>query len=143
MAGSKLKVPASATLIISLALTLLQVLNGEQVFTIDAHWKAYIGVALLFAGVLGFNALANGAFAAALKLPQWANTLIAAVMAAALLAITTDTGISTDVHSIVAGVLQLLGTLGFGRAGVAFLAHRPAAHRAAAHRAAPTHRKAA
>lgn len=129
MAGSTLKMPPVVTLILALVLGAAQVVN-ETVLSADVRLHTYITIGLVVGAALGVKALAGGAFAAALKLPQWANVLIGAAIAGATLALVSDTGLSQGAHAVIAAALTILAALGFGPPGEP-LASAPArkAHR--------------
>lgn len=137
MAGSIKKMPAIVTLAITLLLGVLQVVNMEANLGLDPRTKNYIQLALFFGAALGFKALAGGLFAAALKLPQWATTVIAAVIGAVGFLVTSDTGMSAGLKDVLVVGLSVLAHLGFGPAGEPLSAPPPP------HRAKSAHKPAA
>jgi hypothetical protein len=109
--------PTIAVVILGLLLGVAQVLN-ELVLEASSEWHAYIAIILVFFAAIGISPLVGSAFRAALHLPLWASNILSALMAAAVLALST-VHMSNLAHAIVAAVLTVFAALGFAPASVA------------------------
>lgn len=108
--------PTWATTALALLAGLLQVLNTTT-FGFVQPWRGAITVAVVFIAGLGIGPLAGSAFRAALHISQNLNVLINAVLAAAVVAVTT-LSMGQPVRATILAVLTILAGLGFGTSPV-------------------------
>ena len=104
-------IPTIAVVVLGLLLGAASVVN-EVVLKASSQWHAYILILLVLGAGVGVSPLIGPAFRAALHLPVWAGYVVGAVMAAALLALSTVT-MSSLAHAVIAAVLTVLSALGF------------------------------
>ncbi len=106
-----LKVPSSATIVLSLLGGVLAVLN-QTVLHLGSHWSTYITVGLVFLAGLGISPLVGKQFRSALHPSHQVSVIISAALSAAALVLTTI-NVSSGLKAILGGVLTFLAGIGF------------------------------
>lgn len=109
----KLNLPSAATVFLSLAAGLLVVLSTANVFGFSTPVKEGVSIVLVFLSAEGISPLTGVSFRSALHLSPVVSNLIGGVLAAATVAQTQLTGISTGAHAIIQLVLVVTAGLGF------------------------------
>lgn len=104
--------PSIVVVVLSLVAGGLQVVN-ELVLKGDPQIQGVIAVFLIFLVGIGITPARGAAFRNALHLPDWATTVVTAVISAAGGALQVA-GLGTTAHTIILTALTVLAALGFG-----------------------------
>lgn len=108
----KLNLPSAATLVLSLAAGALVVITTTSL-SLSIPVKEGVSIILVFLSAEGISPLTGVSFRSALHLPPIVSNTIGALLAAATIAQTQLTGISTSAHAIIQAVLVITAGLGF------------------------------
>jgi hypothetical protein len=106
-----LKLPTWAATVLGLIAGAAAVLN-EVAFGLDAEWRSFISVGLVFLAGLGIAPLVGPAFRAALHLSQTVSIFISASLGALALGVHT-LNTSEGVRGVLQGVLTFAAAVGF------------------------------